>query len=718
MKKFFLLPLLAFLFLTAGATNPPDEGMWLPMFVKDYNYATMQKLGLHLTAEQMWDINNSSLKDAIVELGNDGQHFCTGEIISENGLMLTNHHCGYASIADHSTTEHDYLKDGFWAASYEDELPNFGLTATFLIRMEDVTAKVLDGITNDTKKSERANKVSKAISELEQIASENGRYTVKIKDFFDGNEYYMFVYEVYRDVRLVGAPPSSIGKFGDETDNWVWPRHTGDFSMFRIYTAPDGSPAEYSENNVPMKPKYSLPISLKGIELGDYAMVWGIPGSTNRYMTSYEINHKLRCQNKPIVEACDVILPVIREQMNARDEVRINYASGYASMANTWKNQKGEYASLIELDIAGKKAIEEAKLLEWINASEERKSLYGNPLEKIEKICNDADENVMRAFFYANFSLMLSKTTFVPYHLRGFKPADGEKSFSKNKKMKLLETYRKEMKGLDALTEQKIIEAELKLWKSMPAEYQPDIYTYIDENYNGNFSAFAEACANNSIFCTEKNFKKYLNKPSKEALDKDPLYHYFSAIFNTIIKYQSAYMDIQNRFETPRRKYLAALMEMQKDTPMYPDANSTMRCTYGTVCAYTYNGKPMPYFTTAEGILEKEIPGDPEFDVSPRLKQLILNKDFGAYAMSDGTLPVCFITNNDITGGNSGSPVLNGNGELIGCAFDGNIEALCSDIFFDSELQRCICVDIRYVLFVVDKFAGAHRFIEEMNIVK
>ena len=391
--------------------------------------------------------------------------------------------------------------------------------------------------------------------------------------------------------------------------------------------------------------------------------------------------------------------------MNARDIVRINYASDYASMANTWKNQKGEYASLIKLDIAGKKAVEEAKLLDWIEAKQERKDLYGNPFEKIAKICNEADENVMRTFFYANFSLMLSKTTFVPYKVRGLRIADGEKSFSQEKKEKFLESYRKEMKGVDILTEEKIIEAELKLWKTLPVEYQPDIFNYINKKYKGNFEAFAKACVEKSIFGTEENFQKYLDKPSQKAFDEDPLYQYFSAVLSTVIKYQTAYMDINSKFETPRRKYLAALKEMNKETPMYPDANSTMRCTYGTVCDYfPSDGVKYLHYTTAEGILQKEIPGDPEFDVHPTLK--------------NGDLPVCFITNNDITGGNSGSPVLNGKGELIGCAFDGNIEALCSDIFFDTELQRCICVDIRYVLFVIDKFAGAQRFIDEMEIIK
>ena len=698
------------MFAQLGATNPPDEGMWLPMFVKDYNYATMKHMGLHLTAEQMWDINNSSLKDAIVELGNDGDHFCTGEIISENGLMLTNHHCGYASIADHSTTDHDYLKDGFWAASYKDELPNPGMTATFLLRMEDVTQKVLAGSDEDSRKE--------IINELKNEYSENGRYTVAIKDFFDGNQYFMFIYEVYRDVRLVGAPPSSIGKFGDETDNWVWPRHTGDFSMFRIYTAPDGSPAEYAEENVPMKPKYSLPISMKGIEEGDFAMVWGIPGSTNRYLTSNEIEFQLESTNKPIIEFCDAVLPTIREEMNARDEVRIKYASDYASMANTWKNQKGELASLTDLHIADKKREEERDLLKWINASKARKDKYGNPVDSIREICADASINGFRHLMYANLALTVSKLISAPLDVDA-SLADGQKKFTEEEKTMLLNQYREYMKNTDPTTEAKIVAAIAKLWYSLPVDDQPEFCNHIRDKYKGNCDAFAKDVVAHSIYSSEEAFVKYLNKPSKKVMENDMIQGFCMAMYRELFYNIFMYWGYNEGIEKARKSYMEAVLEMNVGKPMYPDANSTMRCTYGKVCDYyPKDGVHYNYFTTADGILQKEIPGDPEFDVSPKLKKLILDKDFGPYAMKNGKLPVCFLTDNDITGGNSGSPVLNGNGELIGCAFDGNIEALCSDIYFDTELQRCICVDIRYVLFVIDKFAGAQRFINEMNIIK
>ncbi|MBQ7489997.1 MAG: S46 family peptidase [Bacteroidales bacterium] len=713
MKKSLLILISLLVVIGIKAQTPPDEGMWLPMFVKNYNYADMQRLGLKLTAEQMYDINNSSLKDAIVQLGN----FCTGEIISDQGLMLTNHHCGYSSIADHSSEEHDYLKYGFWAKNRDEELPNEGLTVTFLVKMADVTSDVLAGITDSTKKSERSKKIKAATDKLKKENSDDGRYTVVIKPFYEGNEYYMFVYEIFKDVRLVGAPPSSIGKFGDETDNWVWPRHTGDFSIFRIYTAPDGSPATYSPDNVPLKPKHVLPLNISGVQEGDYAMIWGYPGTTNRFMTSYEIENYLKVDNTATIKAFDMILPVIREEMNARDAVRIAYASSYASMANYWKNSKGKGASLVKLKIADQKAAEEARLLEWINADPARVEKYGDPMKAIAKTCANNDADAMSAFWYCNFSLSLSKILILPYQVN-FEPKDDKATFSDEQKATLLEQYRGAMEGADAVTEAKIIAATLNLFKTLPEKFQPDIYEYINKKFKGDFDAYAKFVVEKSIIGNEENFKKFLDKPSAKVYQNDAGIKYYSGIFKVIMLAQGNYREFNSKLSGPRRKYIAALKEMNADKPMYPDANSTMRCTYGTVMDYyPSDGVHYKYYTTAQGILEKEVPGDPEFDVDPKLKQLILDKDFGRYADKNGYLPVCFLTNNDITGGNSGSPVLNAKGELIGCAFDGNIEALSSDIAYDPKLQRCINVDIRYVLFVIDKFAGATHLIKEMNIV-
>jgi hypothetical protein len=488
MKKTFLIVFWSILFVPLFATNPPDEGMWLPMFIKDYNYADMQKLGLRMTPEQMYDVNNSSLKDAIVQMGT----FCTGEIISNDGLMLTNHHCGFSSIADHSTEEHDYLKNGFWAKNYSEELPNEGLTATFLIRMEDVTHVILDSLTPGIKKAEREKIIDNQIKELQKANSENGKYTVVIKPFYEGNEYYMFIYITYKDVRLVGAPPSGIGKFGGDTDNWMWPRHTGDFSIFRIYTAPDGSPANYAPENIPLKPKYYLPISLKGFEKGDYSMVWGYPGSTNRFMTSYEINNVVNIDNPAFVAACDAILPIIKDAMNSSDKIRIGYADHYASLSNSWKNKQGETTSLIKLKVADKKVQQEIALTNWINQDTLRIQKYGKALENIEKVCKEMDPISMKCFWYANISLITSKTLILPYRMKGVQPNKDEKKYSEEKINTLLTNYKKLIEGTDPATEAKIIEATLILSKTLPVENQPDIFTYVEKEYKGDLKAYSQ----------------------------------------------------------------------------------------------------------------------------------------------------------------------------------------------------------------------------------
>ena len=717
MKKTFLLLILAFISMKMFATTPPDEGMWLPMFIKNYNYAEMQKLGLKLTPEQLYDINNNSLKDAIVQLGSG---FCTGEMVSPDGLMFTNHHCGYQFIVEHSTEEHDYLKNGFWAMNRDEELPNPGFTVNFLIRMEDVTSAVLDSVKSGMKEGPRDKIINKAIEKLKKANSDNGKYSVIIKPFYEGNEYYMFVYVTYKDVRLVGAPPSAIGKFGGDTDNWMWPRHTGDFSIFRIYTAPDGAPAEYSKDNVPLHPKHFLPVSLKGVELGDYTMIWGYPGTTERFMTSFEVKNATTIDNPAVVEACNYMLPIIRDNMNVNDKVRLGYANHYASLSNMWKNKQGETESLIKLKVTDRKAVEEKALTEWINKDKNRQAKYGNALAKIDSLCSNIDAPAMKNFWYANLALMASKITITPFRLQGIKPSKEQKSFDDAAKEKLLNSYRKLMEDTDPATEQGIIEAALKLWKTVPKGYRLDeLFAYMNKAFKGDEKAFAAAIVSKSIYGSEDNLKKFLDKPSLKVYENDPLVHYSQAIFGLILKSQGMYANYEESLSIARRNYLAALKEMNAATPMYPDANSTMRVTYGSVIDYyPADGVHYTFQTTGKGILEKEKPGDPEFDVPARLKQLIENKDFGDYALKNGDLPVCFLSNNDITGGNSGSPIMNANGELTGLAFDGNWEALSSDIVFNTQLQRCINVDVRYVLFVIDKYAGAGYLLKEMTIVK
>ena len=711
-KKALMLLVATAFCATTFAINPPDEGMWLPMFIKNYNYAEMQRLGLRLTAEQLYDINHSSLKDAIVQLG-DG--FCTGEMVSRDGLMFTNHHCGYSSVVELSSVEHDYLMNGFFAMSREEELP-VQFHVNFLERMEDVTAIVLADVKEDATEEAREKAIETAIKKLQKDNSESGRYKVVVKPFYEGNEYYMFIYTTYEDVRLVCAPPSAIGKFGGDTDNWMWPRHTGDFTVFRIYTAPDGSPAKYDKNNVPLHPKHFLPISLKGYQPGDYTMIWGYPGTTERFMTSYEVQNAIDVNDPAVYEPLDIILPVINDHMNADEAVRLKYADDHASLANYWKNQHGEVNSLKNLRVVEKKQQQEKELTQWINANSERQKKYGSCLNEIKKAVEGIDGNAYKAMTNANLCLSSSATLLTAWRTRNsLSLKKGEKGFSPEKIEALLKVYDKNMDNKDIPTEIDVIMATLKTWERLPADKQPDIQGFLSTGFKGSKENFKNALSN-SIFISKENFEKYLNKPNNKVLEKDPIYQYLQALTSMVIVNQHVYSDME-KLDVPRRTYLAALKEMNANTPMYPDANSTMRTTYGTVCDYyPADGVHYNYFTTTNGILQKEIPGDPEFDVPAKLKSLILNKDFGQYADKDGTMHVCFLSNNDITGGNSGSPIMNGDGELIGLAFDGNWEALSSDIVFNTALQRCINVDARYVLFIIDKYGGQGYLLNEMDI--
>ena len=712
-RKTLLLSLMTVFCAAAFAVNPPDEGMWLPMFIKNYNYATMQKLGLHLTAEQLYDINNSSLKDAIVQLG-DG--FCTGEMVSRDGLMFTNHHCGYSSVVALSTVEHDYLNNGFFAMSKEEELPA-EFSVNFLERMEDVTNIVLADVNDQTSEQDREKAITAAIKKLKDENSQGKRYKVVVKPFYEGNEYYMFIYTTYEDVRLVVAPPSSIGKFGGDTDNWMWPRHTGDFTVFRIYTAPDGSPAKYSKENVPFHPKHFLPISLKGYQPGDYTMIWGYPGTTNRFMTSYEVQNEIDINAPAYYEPLDAILPVIHDAMEASQKVHLQYADKHASLANGWKNQHGEVQSLKALKVVDTKQKQESELLNWINADNARMAKYGNCLNEIERICKNVNGTKYKSAMNGNMHFNASPTLLTSLYLQKLVTLKkGEKGFDDSKVERLLKMFDNYNNDTDPATEAKIIVAALKTWEKYDESNRPNL-EFFTKNFKGNYAAFEKALGN-SIFISKDNFEKFVKSPSNKVLDKDPVSLYSQAVVQYLLLNQAVF-HTKDDLKVPRRTYIAALKEMNANTPMYPDANSTMRTTFGTVCDYyPADGVHYNYFTTTKGILQKEIPGDFEFDVPAKLKQLILNRDFGQYADKDGELHVCFLSNNDITGGNSGSPIMNGDGELIGLAFDGNWEALSSDIVFNTALQRCINVDARYVLFVIDKFGGAGYLLDEMDIRK
>jgi len=718
MKKIVLaLCLLTAVF--AKAANTPDEGMWLPMFVERLNYVDMQKMGLHLTADELYNINHSSLKDAIVSLGG----FCTAEVVSPEGLLFTNHHCGYGQIQKHSSIEHDYLTDGFWAMSKAEELPNDGLFVSFLVRMEDKTSEVLGVVTADMDEAARNAAQTKKIDELKKEASENGKYMVEVKSFFNGNEFYMFVYQLYKDIRLVGAPPSSIGEFGGDTDNWMWPRHTGDFSIFRIYTAPDGSPATYSKENIPMASKRFLPVSLKGYKKDDFAMIWGYPGRTDRYATSWSVDATLNDLDPVFVKTMGVALEKQKEGMDKDDTVRIAYASTYKSIANTWKNRIGEIRDLKRLNVIEKKREVEARLQAWINADAQRKAKYGDVLGSFNDIYRQyKDQNLNQQMVYLQMCLRISKAFSFPGQATAIETflKTGAKGDDLKKQMeKYKETSTKQFKEYNNEIEQNVLTGLLRLIQTnIPAAQQPSIFQDINKKYKGDIDKYVADMFEESIFCTQDEFNEFLEKPSLKKLQKDPALLAYNSFMDKFKVLQQTSLELTTKRNQAQRLFVAALMEMDASKSFYPDANSTMRMTYGQVLGYApadavnYN-----YFTTLDGLMAKEDPKNEEFIVPAKLKELYNKKDYGRYG-ENGRLYTCFLTDNDITGGNSGSPVLNADGHLIGLAFDGNWEAMSGNILFEPALQRTICVDVRYVLFVIEKYAGADNLMKELKIVQ
>ena len=707
-----------------------DEGMWLPMFVERLNYVDMQKMGLQLTPEELYSINNSSLKDAIVGLSNGAKprgFFCTGEIVSGNSLLFTNHHCGYSSIAALSTVEHDYLNEGFAAKSFEEELPAEGVSASFLVRMEDVTAEILSVVTDDMDWMARNKAINEKAKELEKAASEGGKLNPVIKGFFEGNEYYMFVYKTYTDVRLVFTAAQSIGKFGGDTDNWMWPRHTGDFSVFRVYADENGEPAEFSENNKPLTPKHHLPVSLDGVHPDDFTMIWGFPGSTERYMTSYGINYNVEVFYPIIHDIFKAETDVMDEYMKVDKAVNISYADNKAGLANTWKNFEGQMKMLRKNKVAERKAELEKQFTEWVDANEDRKAEYGEVLGTLETMYNQLAE-VAGTLFYPNFVAQCTpmgvSAEFIEYY-----SVVTSKEASKEDKQAAVEALKEinvdEMfKDLDARVERDILVAVMNLYGNNFAEEElPANIQKLLKKQKGNWTALAEYIFDNSIFSDPETIKAFIEKPNAKKLAKDPAFVMFNDLRNQMYSIAPVYRMANNAITEANHSFVKGLREFYAETQpekvLYPDANSTMRMSYGSVKDYQpADAISYDYVCTANGILEKYIPGDFEFDAPQRLLDLIETKDYGQYADENGELITCFLSTNDITGGNSGSPIMNGKGELIGLAFDGNWEAMSGDVNFEPKLQRTINVDIRYVLFIIDKVYGATNLIDELDIHK
>ncbi|MFZ8961983.1 MAG: S46 family peptidase [Schleiferiaceae bacterium] len=711
MKKILIL-LVALTFAWPTTTLHAGEGMWIPLLMKKLNYKDMKKAGLKLSAKDLYDVNHGSLKDAIVSFGG----FCTGEIISSEGLILTNHHCGYDAIQKHSTLENNYLADGFWAMTRAEELPNPGLFVNFLVRIEDVTKDMNKVLKDDMTEAERAAAVAEKAKELIAKATEGTEFDADVESFYHGNEFYLFVYHKFNDVRLVGAPPSSVGKYGGDTDNWMWPRHTGDFSMFRVYASKDGKGSEYSAENVPHQPKHHLPISMQGVKDGDFAMVWGYPGSTDRYLSSWGVQQAVDLYNPTVVEIRDAKLAVMRSYMQADPALNILLASSYAQTANYWKYYIGQTEQLVNNHVYDKKAQLEAQFAAWVAADPKRQAKYGETLKLMQAYYRATDPTVKNKVYLMEAVIRGPSAVLFAYRTaraleRGVAAPD--------MMAKMMPAIQDQANGhfaeFHAESDRDLMEVLWKMYaKNISLDQQPRFIKNVGE-VGGDFKAYAEHIYATSIYMNEERFKAFLANPDSATLANDPL----TKVAND---FREAYFggqdpELSEMEGKAYRLWTAGVREMLPNEDWSPDANSTMRMTFGKVGSYEpKDGVTYNYYTTLDGVMQKEDATNPEFEVPQRLKDLYNAKDYGQYADANGKLPVGLITDNDITGGNSGSPLINGKGELIGVAFDGNWEAMSGDIFFEDELQRTISVDIRYVLFIVDKYAGARHLVDEMTL--
>ena len=700
-----------------------DEGMWLLQMMQEKHLADRLKAqGLLLEADDVYSPNKISLKDAVGIFGGG----CTGEIISPDGLILTNHHCGYGAIQQHSSVEHDYLKYGFWAKNRSEELATPGLAFTFVERIVDVTDKVMAKIKSGEIKEEESfgQPFLKKLADAEFEASDlKGKPGIRVQalPFYAGNKYYMFYLKVYRDIRMVAAPPSSIGKFGGETDNWMWPRHTCDFSVFRVYADANGEPAEYSPNNVPLKAKKHLAISLKGIEEGDYAMIMGFPGSTNRYLTQSEIKQRMDATNAPRITIRGARQEVLKAEMYASDQIRIQYASKYASSSNYWKNSIGMNKAIVDNKVLETKAEQEARFAKF--AQEKNNADYAKVVSQIDEMIEKSNPILYQFTCYNEIlrqGIEYNTPNVVLDSLKNAIQKKDKAGISKFSEQLKKQYARIHNKNYDHEVDRKVAKVLLPLYAEMvEAENLPAFYATINGQFKGDYNAYVDHLYDKTIFANEANFNKFINKPSVKAIDADLMKQFVEAKFELGDKLMKARAESMVGMDLLHKTYVRGLCEMYAPEPKAPDANFTMRFTYGNVKPYDpKDGVHYKFYTTLKGVMEKEDPNNPEFVVPAKLKELYEAKDFGRYAMANGEMPACFLTTNDITGGNSGSPVINGKGELIGCAFDGNWESLSGDINFDNNLQRCIAVDIRYVLFIIDKLGNCGHLIDEMTIVE
>jgi hypothetical protein len=700
-----------------------DEGMWIPLLIEKYNIKLMQEKGFKLSAEDIYSVNKACMKDAVVQFGGG----CTGEVISPDGLLITNHHCGYGQIQKHSTLDHDYLTNGFWAMSVAEELPNPGLSVTFLKRMEDVTDKVMTGVTDSMNDTDRDKQIRSNISEITKNATEGTVYTASVRPFYMGKQYFLFVNISFRDIRLVGAPPSSIGKFGGETDNWIWPRHTGDFSLFRIYADKNNNPADFSKDNIPYKPLYHFPISLKGLKEGDFTMVFGYPGSTSEYVPSYHIDMVKNFINPKMIAIRTKKIEIMEDAMNTDPLIRIQYSAKKAGLANSWKKWIGESQGLDKMGTIAVKEAFENKLTEWINADKSRISKYGNLLPGYKKLYLQ-----LREYSFVN---SYTNEVFFNSGAEAFVLARSIKALAeliRNKgdndqinvmKINLMETGRNFFKNYNQATDKKLFVTVLASYgDNLDAKWLAPGYIKLKNSSKGNFASVADKLYEKSVFTDEVRFRNFItafNASGIARLDKDLFYTLALNVSDFLSSdVRPELLRLNNDLQKLNKDYMTAQMEFNKDKVFYPDANSTLRLTYGSIRGYySKDAVYFKYYTTLKGIMEKDNPEIYDYTVPEKLKELYKSKDYGRYTQ-DGEIPVCFIANNHTTGGNSGSPVINSEGQLIGINFDRAWEGVASDLSFNPEQSRNISLDIRYALFIIDKFAGAGYLLKEMTIIE
>ncbi|MEA1897157.1 MAG: S46 family peptidase [Bacteroidota bacterium] len=722
MKKITML-IVAILISAFVFNTKADEGMWIPLLIEKMNIQQMQENGFKLSAEDIYSVNQASMKDAVMIFGGG----CTGELISDKGLLITNHHCGYRRIQQHSTVEHDYLTNGFWAMSMEEELPNPGLTVTFLKWMKDVSEQVSEGVADNMTEKDREEVIEKNIYKLIEEAIEGTHYTAHIEDFFRGNQYYLFVEEKYKDVRLVGAPPSSIGKFGGDTDNWMWPRHTGDFSLFRIYADKDNKPAEYSKDNQAFIPAKSFPISLKGTSPNDFTFIFGYPGSTYEYVPSYHLTMLTEKIYPKLISVRDKKLEIMSNDMEENPGVRIQYSAKSASVSNSWKRWIGEINGLEKLDAISKKQSFEADFQAWSDSDHGRKQEYGSLLSDYKKLYEDyskyrlAKDYISEVFIRTGAELVAFSGRFEELITKV------ENNAPENEIRELADNLESQtgsfFKDYNEPTDYKLFIALLKMFgDNIGPEFQPSIFINIHSKYHNDYEKYARAVYKKTIFSNPQKLLEILESPGKASIKKianDPILNIYRSVIDLYAqKVLPEYERLTRDMNKLNRIYMAAQMEFQEDKIFYPDANFTLRLSYGKVKGYApRDGVFYKHYTTLDGIMEKDNPEIYDYDVPQKLKELYTTKDYGRFAQGE-EMHVCFIATNHTTGGNSGSPVLNAEGHLIGINFDRAWEGVMSDLMFNPDQCRNISLDIRYALFIIDKFAGAGYLLEEMTIVE